>query len=408
MTDTAPERWRPPEGFIQHPCAEVGLSLWAPAPVAEIAAAPVTARCPSCGGIAAFDVAVGGLACRFCGHAAKSAAAIVGRDGEGHEFTLDALARATQGWVGHRREWRCGGCGSAMAVEDGALTRTCPFCASNQVDVRDGGHDGLRPRFVLPFRVRDAELSAKVNDWLGQGWIFPSSLRRAARVDQLVGVYVPLWLFSARADCRWRAQIGYTRTRTRTRDGKTVTETYTEWECRSGSASPAFHHWPGLGTAAISRVLFDRIRDADLDALAEYDTSLIAGWRAMAYDVPLPEAWEVGRRDLRERCKDTCYADAEQITGKVRSFQVSADFADESWKYSLFPLYVTAYRYRGQVYTVVANGQTGAIAGQKPMVLLRARPCHRGCRGCGARRRREVLKGGTDVDFPNSVLSGPH
>ncbi len=46
---------------------------------------------------------------------------------------------------------------------------------------------------------------------------------------------------------------------------------------------------------------------------------------------------------------------------------MSLDFSDESWRYVLAPAYVAAYRYGGQSYQVTVNGQTGAIAGQRPV-----------------------------------------
>lgn len=46
---------------------------------------------------------------------------------------------------------------------------------------------------------------------------------------------------------------------------------------------------------------------------------------------------------------------------------MSADFDDESWRYILLPVYLAAYRYEGKVFQVMINGQTGAVAGAKPV-----------------------------------------
>jgi VIT1/CCC1 family predicted Fe2+/Mn2+ transporter len=43
------------------------------------------------------------------------------------------------------------------------------------------------------------------------------------------------------------------------------------------------------------------------------------------------------------------------------------DFGDECWRYILVPAYVAAYNYRGKPHQVMVNGQTGAIAGQRPV-----------------------------------------
>lgn len=46
---------------------------------------------------------------------------------------------------------------------------------------------------------------------------------------------------------------------------------------------------------------------------------------------------------------------------------MSADFSDESWRYILLPVYLAAYRYEDKVFQVMVNGQTGVVAGGKPV-----------------------------------------
>jgi hypothetical protein len=46
---------------------------------------------------------------------------------------------------------------------------------------------------------------------------------------------------------------------------------------------------------------------------------------------------------------------------------MSADFSDEAWRYILLPVYVAAYLFEDKTYQVMVNGQTGTVAGQKPV-----------------------------------------
>jgi len=93
--------------------------------------------------------------------------------------------------------------------------------------------------------------------------------------------------------------------------------------------------------------------------------SYLAGLLAQAYDVPLESAWAAAREQMRDRTREACYGQAS--TSQARNFSMSLDFSDESWRYVLVPAYVAAYRYGGQSYHVMVNGQTGAIAGQRPV-----------------------------------------
>ncbi len=47
---------------------------------------------------------------------------------------------------------------------------------------------------------------------------------------------------------------------------------------------------------------------------------------------------------------------------------MTANFPNETWRYVLLPVYLSAYKYKGRTFQVMVNGQTGAVAGQKPVV----------------------------------------
>jgi hypothetical protein len=87
--------------------------------------------------------------------------------------------------------------------------------------------------------------------------------------------------------------------------------------------------------------------------------------QARAYDLPLEPAWELAREKMRESTRQACIAQAS--TGQVRNFSMNLDFSAESWRYVLLPIYVAAYRYQDKAFQVMVNGQTGEVAGQRPV-----------------------------------------
>ena len=87
--------------------------------------------------------------------------------------------------------------------------------------------------------------------------------------------------------------------------------------------------------------------------------------RALAYDVALEPAWKAARERMRETTREACRDQAS--SSQIRSFSMSLDFADESWRYILAPVYVAIYQYQGQPYQVMINGQSGEISGQRPV-----------------------------------------
>lgn len=123
------------------------------------------------------------------------------------------------------------------------------------------------------------------------------------------------------------------------------------------------------GTSRISRRILNKVLPFDLSKLVHYEPGYLAGWQAKGYDIPLQESWEIGREEMRERAKQACYAD----TGSpyVRNFRMTVDFADERWRYVLLPVYLASYPFSGRTFQVMVNGQTGKVAGQKPVAWLR-------------------------------------
>ena len=68
---------------------------------------------------------------------------------------------------------------------------------------------------------------------------------------------------------------------------------------------------------------------------------------------------------MRERTRLDCRAQAS--TSRIRNFSMNLDFSDESWRYILLPVYLANYSYEQKSFQVIINGQSGAIAGQRPV-----------------------------------------
>ncbi len=367
MTTPSLAPWPPPADYVPVESKLEGVTVFAPRPTAEMQDVPRTFQCPQCGATTKYDVAAGGVACEYCGYTTPVAVQPVGERAEQFEFTLEALSQGSRGWGVARKELHCDTCGADIALAEGALTATCPFCASNKVNMREAAVDQLRPRALIPFKIQPADTKARAREWLGKGWFHPPELANSALIDHFTGVYLPFWLFNARLGSRWRAEVGYERTESYyDSDDKTwKTRTVIDWRWEDGANSIDVSNLAIPGTARLSRLILDRLQPFDVNALTPYTPDFLAGWQAQSYDVNLPTAWEQGKDAMRGRAKEACHA---QINSShVRNFSLTADFADETWRYVLWPVYVTAYRFEDKVFQVMVNGQTGAVAGQKPV-----------------------------------------
>jgi len=345
----------PPTDFVPTASAVPGIEVYRPRSPEEAHQPVVEFNCPQCGSQTAYSAADGGLTCTSCSYYEPPRAAIVGVGAEEFEFTVEAIERSAHGWGEERKELQCQNCGVYTSIPRDMLTHTCPFCDSNKVIQHQAPQDLLRPRFLIPFKIEAEACQRIAREWLGSNWMVPKALQRAIVSGPFDGVYVPFWTFDAALDAHWKAEVG----RRRKSDNKLI------WQWRSGHHQEQVDDFLVLGSTHLSRLLVRRINHYDLQALAPYEPKYLAGFQAQNYDLPLEKAWEVARRQIRQRVKKTCHSQTN--SNRVRNFSMSLDFQEERWRYILLPFYLSSYQYRQKSYQVLVNGQTGAISGQRPV-----------------------------------------
>lgn len=355
----------PPKGFHLVPSMIDGIEIFAPDlpeddPLQEI----IDFKCPQCGATTAYSASDGGLTCTHCGYYDAPEKSVVGQRAKEFEFTLESLERAAQGWGEQRTELSCQNCGAITSISISNLTHTCPFCGSNQVIHRPAAQDGLRPLFLIPFKIEPTTCNTIVKNWISNSWMTPSSLKNLAALGKFTGVYLPFWTFDAHTHALWKAEVGHQETERYHDNGEWKTRVVTRWRWESGQVKLWIDDLVVRGTERLSPRLLGEIQDFNLSELAPYEPKYLAGFSAKSYDIPLEKAWELGRQEMRERTREACMNQAS--TSLIRNFSMTLDFSDEQWRYVLFPVYLAAYRYQDQTYQVMINGQSGKISGQRP------------------------------------------
>jgi hypothetical protein len=269
----------------------------------------------------------------------------------------------------------CGHCGASLAF-DRVRTETCPYCASPNFIERPVTQGQPDPHFVVTF-VGDAEVARRALDrWIGSRTVFADPALRRARVEDMRGVYVPAYLYSAVAHTNYSAQIGehYKETETYTAKNKQgETETRTRTVTRTEYRPLAGYHVSYVTDVIVSasQGLMNHemrgVQPFDLKQMRRFDQTLVSGWIAEDF------AWTA------LECERTCRNEAvEQISNKLRRFMPGDSYSDLAWRTNvawesidpiLVPVWVFALRYRDhkEALRVVINGQTGKVAGKVPL-----------------------------------------
>ncbi|MEQ8172069.1 MAG: hypothetical protein ABRQ38_24465 [Candidatus Eremiobacterota bacterium] len=361
--------WKPPGGYEEVKSSVPGITVFAP--VREHSAAGETVKkfeCPQCGADTKYNVSAGGVACEHCGYVNAVETKHEGTSAEQFEFTLETMSEAEQGWGVTRQELHCNSCGAELILVEGEISTNCPFCTSSKVNIQTAKSDILRPRFLIPFKIKPEDTGVKVKEWLKKGWFHPKELSQSSDVKNFSGIYMPFWTFDADVSSKWEAEVGHEESESYydsdEKEWKTRTEIH--WQWKSGHVTLNLDDILISGSSSTGRVILEKLYPFELKDLVSYNPDFLAGWKAQAYDVTLIKAWEDGKSTIREKAKGACYRDTG--SSHIRNFTMTADLSGEKWRYILLPVYISAYMFRNKVYQVMVNGQTGNVAGQRPVI----------------------------------------
>lgn len=359
----------PPAGYMRVDSQVPGVIVYAPQPKTVQADQAKRFNCPNCGAAIAYDVAAGGIACEYCGYTAPVKSIHVGKTADEFEFTLETVSQAERGWGIKRQLLHCDACGAELSLPEGRLSTTCPFCASNQVNISTSLEETLRPRFIIPFKIPTEQTRRLAADFLGKGWFHPDQLKAATVIQRISGIYLPFWTFDTQVEAQWRAQVGYEHTERHynAHEKRWETRTRIVWRWENGHVQLSIDDLLVSGSSPkhISQHILKNIYPFQMQSLMAYEPGFLAGWQAQAYQTTLTDAWESGKSLIRENARQACYQDIP--THHIRNFSMSADFEDEEWRYILLPVYLASYQFEDEIYQLMINGQTGSVAGQKPV-----------------------------------------
>jgi hypothetical protein len=206
----------------------------------------------------------------------------------------------------------------------------------------------------------------------------PPDLTQTVRAEPLRGIYLPFWSFSMKADSRWTAQIGeyWYRTETYTTtdsQGRTVTQTRqvqeTEWWPLSGAHHAYYSFYLVSGSKGLPQQVSQWIEPFQVLALKRYAPGYLAGWLSEECSVDKKVAQKMSEEEFRKRESQAVGA---FLPGDTYSgLQVETVFSRVQEDLILLPIYLRSYTYRGKLYRILINGQTGKINGEKPVSLGR-------------------------------------
>jgi len=332
--------------------------------------------CPSCGGEAQWNPAKQALVCVYCG--TVSPAKLDAETGEIEEHDLVAALRNIpddqRGWQAEKVSVKCQSCQAISVFDAGRVGQRCEFCGSSALIPFEQTKAPIKPESLLAFKMSEAQVRDKIRGWYSSHWFAPNLLKTSAHTDSVKGIYLPYWTFDAQVHADWTAESGYFYYETesyRDSDGNEQTRQVqrTRWEPSSGFVDHFFDDELVPASQGVAPPLLRKIEPFPTRELVKFDPGFLSGWVVEQYQIDLVAAAQLARERMEREVTQMC---ASEVPGEThRDLQVAADFAAQTFKHILVPVWLLNYIYGAKNFQVIINGYTGSVAGKYPLSWIK-------------------------------------
>jgi DNA-directed RNA polymerase subunit RPC12/RpoP len=312
-----------------------------------------TYQCPQCGGHITFEVDEQSLTCQYCGYQEDIQHLI---SSEKDEKTLDFTLPTERGhqWAQSRTLLACQQCGADSLWPEGQKTLNCPYCGSGQLITSQETQALIEPQGIGLFEISAEETRSHLNEWLGKGWFTPDQLASSIQSVDLRAAYYPFWTFDGTLELHWQCEVN---------EGN---HDHPHWVSQKGNEYEMFDDLLIAGNQSLEQTDIDHLTPFFLDDLLAFRPEYLAGWPGLTYNIPLAKASLAAREKIVRLVRKELPRRVLPHKQKRNLTTGTVNWLNLTYKHVLLPLWTGTYRYQGQTYRVMLNGQTGKVTGEKP------------------------------------------
>ena len=324
-------------------------------------------KCPCCGGAIAFDSGIQKMKCPYCDTEFEMEtlisydSEIKNEPTENMSWNDTAGAEWQNGEADELRSYVCKSCGGEIIGDETTAATSCPFCG-NPVVMMGQFSGNLKPDYVIPFKVDKKAAKAALKQHYSGKRFLPKVFRDQNHIDEILGLYVPVWLFDADAD----ANIRYKATKVRMWSDRNYNYTETSFYAISRGGEIGFERVPVDGSTKMEDALMESIEPFDFTEAVDFQTAYLAGYLADKYDVDSEQSIDRANQRIKKSTEDA-FASTVQGYATVIPESTSIRLQNGKAKYALYPVWLLNTTWNGQKYTFAMNGQTGKFVGDLPL-----------------------------------------
>jgi hypothetical protein len=255
----------------------------------------------------------------------------------------------------------CPSCGAELVGDKNTIATVCPCCGNTQIVLQRV--DGLlRPEYVIPFHLDKKNAVENLKQFYNKKRLLPNFFKEENRVNALQALYVPFWLFDAKA----QGNAAYKATKIKTWSDSNYRYTKTDFYSVTRIGSLGFEKISVDGSEKMDDAYMDAIEPFDYSTMKDFQSAYLSGYLAEKYDVGIDASKERAVRRIKTSV-ETQFAKSVKGYTTVIKEKSSVNVENGKVSYALLPVWVLNTRYQGTNYQFMMNGQSGRLVGKLPV-----------------------------------------
>ena len=327
--------------------------------------------CPNCGGALKFDIKSQAMLCESC---ASSFAPEEIESRLANGMSAEGSAEEETEEMGHvkgRRKdsmqvtvFHCPQCGGEIYSTDETVASFCSYCGASTV-LESRISNEKKPDYILPFQKTKDDCKRAYRHKMIRAIYAPREIKSARYIDGFRGIYMPYWLYDMEKNGAY-SMPSYSSYRMLDYIHKKNYST-------SGCISAKYKGISYDASSSFDDEMSSGIAPFETKKLKRFSQAYLSGFYADSADVSENKYQEMARDFATEHTISTMV----NMIHVPRKPDVTEDF-EKSVKpivtevhRALYPVWFVAYRKKDRVAYATVNGETGKVAADIPISILR-------------------------------------
>jgi len=265
--------------------------------------------------------------------------------------------------LGNLSTGSCPSCGAELIMNKNIVTMICPCCGKAQI-VQKQADRMLKPDYYIPFKLDKNSAVEALKQFCDGKRLLPEFIKKENCAESMQGMYVPFWLFDAKA----KACVRYKAAKVKSWSDGDYYYTKTDYYSVVRDGSLSFEKIAVDGSEKMDNAYMDAVKPFDYTQMKNFQSEYLFDYSAAKYgeDVDIEASMKKTNASIKNSTEKEF---GNSVTGYSTVEMESSTVNIENGKvsYTLLPLWILNTKYKDKNYQLIMNGQTGKCAGELPI-----------------------------------------